>query len=134
NLLVLFVKIAIYYLNFVFSKAEGGRRNTFTWYTIPVVATPEVMKYRKILLNELKHIYCEGKFNKEIEGALTRYCSGHTEHIDYNIVKEEYSDILSILAVLNVDNLYHCSIVAHIKQVFEDAEIEYDHDFVNRFI
>ena len=134
NLLVLFVKIAIYYLNFVFSQAEGGRRNTFTWYTIPVAATPEVMKYRKILLNELKHIYCEGKFNKEIEGALTRYCSGHTEYIDYNIVKEEYSDILSILAVLNVDNLYHCSIVVHIKQVFEDAEIEYDHDFVNRFI
>lgn len=134
NLLVLFVKIAIYYLNFVFSQAEGGRRNTFTWYTIPVAATPEVMKYRKILLNELKHIYCEGKFNKEIEGVLTRYCSGHTEYIDYNIVKEEYSDILSILAVLNVDNLYHCSIVAHIKQVFEDAEIEYDHDFVNRFI
>mgnify|MGYP002515378074 CR=1 FL=1 len=89
NSLILFVRVAVYYLNFVVNKTEGGRRNTFTLYTIPVTATPEVVKYRKILLNELKRIYCEGKYSKEIEGALKRYCSGREEYIDYRIVKEE---------------------------------------------
>lgn len=134
NALILFVRVAAYYLNFTFSKTEGGRRKTFTFYTIPITATPEVIKYREMLLNELKCIYCEGKCNKEIERMLKRYCTGYIEHVDYRIVKEEYNDILSILSMLNTDNLYHCSIVDHIKHVFEDAEIEYEHTILDSFI
>ena len=64
NSLALFVRVAIYYLNFVVSKTEGGRRNTFTIYTIPVNATTEVIKYRKMLLNELQSIYKRGFYKR----------------------------------------------------------------------
>lgn len=134
NAWILFVRVAVYYLNFVFSKTEGVRHKTFTFYTIPVAATPEVIKYRKMLLNELKRICCEEKCNKEIEGMLKRYCTEDIEGVDYRIVKKEYNDILSIVSTLNADNLYHCSIVEHIKHVFEDAEIEYEHTIIDQFI
>ncbi len=134
NSLALFTRVAIYYLNFVVSKTEGGRRNTFTIYTIPINATPEVIKYRKILLNELQSIYIRGLYKKEIEFALERYGTGNSDYIDYNIVKEEYSAVMSIVAQLQTDNLYHCSIVKHLKRIFEKGKVEFDNEIIDNFI
>lgn len=134
NSLALFVRVAIYYLNFVVSKTEGGRRNTFTFYTIPVNATTEVIKYRKMLLNELKSIYEKGFYKKEIEFALKNYCTGNSDYIDYKIVKEEYCDVMSIVAQLQTDNLSHCLIVKHLKKIFQKAEISFNNGVVDKFI
>lgn len=98
------------------SKTEGGRRNTFTIYTIPVNATKEVIQYRKILINELQNIYKRGLYKKEIEFALKNYGAGKSDYIDYEIVREEYSDVMSIVAHLQKDNLCHCLIVKHLKK------------------
>ena len=131
--LMLFVRVAVYYLNFVVSRTESGRRKTFTVYRIPINATPEVIKYRKKLLCELNNIYQNGFLKDEIERALKRYCVGHNEY-DYALVKEESSDIMSIVSLFQTDNMYHCSIVEHLKTVFEKAEIEYNHEIINRFV
>lgn len=134
NSLALFVRVAIYYLNFVVSKTEGGRRNTFTFYTIPVNATTEVIKYREMLLNELQSIYKRGFYKKEIEFALKNYCTGNSDYIDYKIVKEEYSDVMSIVAQLQTDNLCHCLIVKHLKKIFEKGEVDFDNEIIDKFI
>lgn len=134
NSLALFVRVAIYYLNFVVSKTEGGRRNTFTIYTIPVNATTEVIKYRKMLLNELQSIYKRGFYKKEIEFALKNYGTGNSDYIDYKIVKEEYSDVMSIVAQLQTDNLCHCLIVKHLKKIFEKGKVDFDHKIIDKFI
>lgn len=134
NSLALFVRVAIYYLNFVVSKTEGGRRNTFTIYTIPVNATTEVIKYRKMLLNELQSIYKRGFYKKEIEFALKNYGTGNSDYIDYKIVKEEYSDVMSIIAQLQTDNLCHCLIVKHLKKIFEKGKVDFDHKIIDKFI
>lgn len=134
NSLALFVRVAVYYLNFVVSKTEGGRRNTFTIYTIPVNATKEVIQYRKILINELQNIYKRGLYKKEIEFALKNYGAGKSDYIDYEIVREEYSDVMSIVAHLQKDNLCHCLIVKHLKKVFEKGKIDFDHETIDKFI
>jgi GTPase SAR1 family protein len=134
NSLALFVRIAIYYLKFVVSKTEGGRRNTFTFYTIPVNATKEVMTYRKMLLNELQSIYKRGFYKKEIEIALNTYGTGNSDYINYKIVKEEYLDVMSIVAQLQTDNLFHCLIVKHLKKIFEKGKVDFDHEIIDKFI
>lgn len=116
------------------SKTEGGRRNTFTIYTIPVNATKEVIQYRKILINELQNIYKRGLYKKEIEFALKNYGAGKSDYIDYEIVREEYSDVMSIVAHLQKDNLCHCLIVKHLKKVFEKGKIDFDHETIDKFI
>lgn len=134
NSLTLFVRVAIYYLNFVVSKAENDRKNTLTVYTIPVNATPEVIKYRKTLLRELQSLYERGLCKKEIEYTLETYASGNSDYIDYKIVKEEYNDIMPIVTQFQTDNLYHCSIVEHLKKIFQKAEMDFEHEIIDKFI
>lgn len=134
NSIALFVRVAVYYLNFVVSKTEGGRRNTFIFYTIPIKATPEAIKYRKLLLNELQSIYERGLYKKEIEFALRNYGIGNPDYIDYAIAKEEYIDIMSIVAQLRIDNLQHCLIVGHLKKIFEKGNVDLDHESIDKFV
>ena len=125
---------AIHYLKLNTSKVEGGRRNTFTYYTISIKATPKVIKYRKSLLHELRSIYEKDLFKNEIERALKKYGTGNSDHIDYEVIKEEYNDIMSIVVQLQTDSLYHCTVVEHLKRVFEKAEIEFDNEIIDKFI
>ena len=134
NSLALFVRVAIHYLNFVFSYTERGRRHLFTLYTLSINATPEVIRYRKILISELQKIYSQGLFNKEIESAIEKYCNGKEDLIDYEIVKEEYNDILGIVSQFQRDSLYHCFIVDHLNTVFEKTGIACASDTINQFI
>lgn len=134
NALALFVRVAIHYLKLNISKVEGGRRNTFTYYTISIKATPKVIKYRKRLFCELRNIYEKDLFKNEIEHALKKYSTGNSDHIDYEVVKEEYNDIMSIVVQFQTDSLYHCTVVEHLKRIFEKAEIELDNEIIDKFI
>lgn len=134
NALALFVRVATHYLHFVFSYTKGNGQHSFTLYTLSICAIPEVIRCRKILLSELQKIYSQGLFNKEIESTLNGYCVERADFIDYEIVKEDYNDILGIISQFQTESLYHCFIVDHLKTVFEKAGIAYASDTINRFI
>lgn len=122
--LLLFVRVAEQFLKLSFSRTEGGRRNTFTLYTIPLVFHEDVLVYRNMLLDHLFKIYEGGHCHEEIESFLIDYCSERGENIDYEIVRQEFRGILSFFTLLSTDLLYHCIIAKHIKDVAQ--RIEYD--------
>ena len=76
---------------------------------------------------------CSGS-KKEIEFALKNYGTGNSDYIDYKIVKEEYSDVMSIVAQLQTDNLCHCLIVKHLKKIFEKGKVDFDNEIIDKFI
>lgn len=121
---LLFVRVAEQLLKLCFSHTEGGRRNSFTFYTIPLTLSDTAQEYRKNLLNHLLEIYQSGKCRKEIESLLMDYCKPSGYEIDYDIVKLEKSEILQFFSQFSADNLSHCVLAKHIKDVLKHANIE----------
>ena len=87
--LILFTRVAEQFLKLSFSRTEGGRHNTFTFYRIPLTLHKAVLEYRKTLLQQIYRIYENGKCHEEIEIFLMDYCKGYGDGEDYEIVKHE---------------------------------------------
>jgi len=124
ELLVLFVRVAEQFLKLSFSRTEGGRHNTFTFYTVPLALHEAVLEYRKMLLQQVYRIYESGKCHEEIESLLMDYCKGYGANADYAIVKYELDFVLSFFTRFSPENLYHCVTAEHIKKVAKRAEYD----------
>lgn len=118
---LLFVKVAEQFLHLSFSKSESGRRNTFTFYTMPLTAEESVIYYRNRLINHLYEIYKSGCCQKEIESLLMDYCERGGEEIEYEIVSREMESILLFFSLFSTDNLYHCVIAENIQNAAQLA-------------
>ena len=118
NLLILFVRVAGRFLKLDVSKAEGGRRNTVSFYTLTLSPDQPVLEYRKMLWSQLYQIYQRGAVQDEIEQILYRYgmpCYNVDAGLD--VVRAEFEDVLKFFDLFRLENLFHCVIAAHIKQV-----------------
>ena len=118
NLLILFVRVAGCFLKLDVSKAEGGRRNTVSFYTLTLSPDQPVLEYRKMLWSQLYQIYQRGAVQDEIEQILYRYgmpCYNVDAGLD--VVRAEFEDVLKFFDLFRLENLFHCVIAAHIKQV-----------------
>ena len=118
NLLILFVHVAGCFLKLDVSKAEGGRRNTVSFYTLTLSPDQPVLEYRKMLWSQLYQIYQRGAVQNEIEQILYRYgmpCYNVDTGLD--VVRAEFEDVLKFFDLFQLENLFHCVIAAHIKQV-----------------
>lgn len=125
ELLILFVRVAEQYLKLSFSRTEGGRKNTITFYTIPLMLHKTVLEYRRMLLREIYLIYKDGKCHEEIEGLLMDYCNEYGKGENYEIVKEEFDCVLSFFELLLPEKLLHCAIAEHIEKVARRAKQDY---------
>lgn len=125
NLLSLFVHIAGHFLKLDVSKAEGGRHNTVSFYTLALPPDKPVLEYRKKLLSQIYQIYQRGSMQAEIEHIFDRYGMPHYG-VDTNleVVREEFQIVLNFFSLFQKENLYHCVIAQHIKQVAK--RIDYD--------
>ena len=121
---LLFVCVAEEFLKFQFSKIESGQRNTFSWYTLSLDACNSVLTYRNTLLTHLCKLYKCGYCCKEIEHFLSEYGNDCHNSEGYTIVRAEMDTVLSFLAFLDPENLYHCIIVEKIKKISERAEYD----------
>lgn len=118
NLLNLFVCVAKHFLKFNFSKAECLRHKTISFYNLTLNPDTPVLEYRKMLLSKLYQIYQSGSMHAEIEQLLYNYnIAHHTTNPSLEIVKAEFEDILNFFTLLQPENLFHCLIAEHIKQV-----------------
>lgn len=116
--ILLFIHVAEYYLKLFYSPIEEERNDKIIIYKIPLIYSDIIMMYRNSLWNELLNIYENGKFTDIIENLLYNYGNEYEEKIDYRIVQEEYESILRFFEKeLSSDNLYHCIIAEHIKEV-----------------
>ncbi|MEA5040600.1 MAG: ATP-binding protein [Clostridiaceae bacterium] len=124
KVLILFVRVAEQYLKLSFSRTEGGRQRTFTFYTMPLTLHESVLEYRRVLLEQLYKIYESGKCHEEIESLLMDYCKGYGEKIDYEIVRQDLKAVLCFFRLLSPENLYHCVIAEHVRNVAQRAEYD----------
>lgn len=118
NLLTLFVRVAGHFLKFDVSKAEGGRHNTVSIYTLSLPPDQPVLEYRKMLLAQLYKIYQHGNMQAKIEDILYRYGMPHCG-VDtaLEVMRAEFEEILKFFSLFQTENLFHCVIAARIKQV-----------------
>ena len=124
NNILLFIRVAEQMLRLCFSKAEGGRKNSFTLYTMPLTAQESVFEYRRMLWEELYKLYDGRKHRKDIESLLLDYCNVHGNTIEHEIVKADLSFIMNFFGLLSPACLYHCIIAEHIDKVAN--QVEYD--------
>ena len=118
NLLILFVRVADHFLKLDVSKAEGGRHNTMSIYTLTLTPEQPVLEYRKMLLSQLYQIYQRGDGQAEIEQILYKYGMPHYGvDTGLDVVRAEFEEILKFFSLFRPENLFHCVIAAHIKQV-----------------
>lgn len=123
--LFLFIRVSEQFLKLSFSRTEGGRQHTVTFYAMPLIYHEDVLAYRSMLLHQLYEIYKENSCcREEIESLLMDYCREHGENIDYEIVRQEFKYVLSFFSLFSIDSLYHCVIAKKIKNVAQ--HIEYD--------
>lgn len=118
NLLTLFVHVADHFLKLDVSRAEGGRHNTVSFYTLTLSPDQPVLEYRKMLWSQFYQIYQRGAVQDEIEQILYRYgmpCYNVDAGLD--VVRAEFEDVLKFFDLFQLENLFHCVIAAHIKQV-----------------
>lgn len=122
--LILFVRVAEQFLRLSFSRTESGRKDTITIYTIPLAMDNTVLQYRGMLWNQLLKIYHNNSCQEEIESLLRDYCQEGGNKIDYEIVRQEFEKVICFFSLLSTDNLYHCVIAEHLRNVAQ--RIEYD--------
>lgn len=118
NLLTLFAHVADHFLKLDVSKAEGGRHNTVSFYTLTLSPDQPVLEYRKMLWSQLYQIYQRGAVQDEIEQILYRYgmpCYNVDTGLD--VVRAEFEDVLKFFDLFRPEILFHCVVAAHIKQV-----------------
>ena len=95
NLLALFVWVASHFLKLDVSKAEGGRHNTVSIYTLTIPPDPPVLEYRKMLWSQLYQIYQRGNGQAEIEQILYKYSMPHYGvDTGLDVVKAEFEEVL----------------------------------------
>ncbi len=118
NLLILFICVAAHFLKLDVSKAEGGRHHTMSIYTLSLPPDKPVLEYRKMLWAQLYTIYQQENIQTEIERILYRYGIPHYDvDTELNVVGAELEEILKFFSLFRPENLFHCIIAAHIKQV-----------------
>lgn len=118
NLLSLFIHVADHFLKLDFSKAEGGRHNTISFYTLALPPDKQVLEYRKKLLSQIYQIYRRGNMHVEIERMLNKYGVPHYgSNTNLEVIKAEFEEVLNFFPLFHEENLYHCVIAHHIEQV-----------------
>lgn len=129
NISILFVRVAEQYLKLSFSRTEGGRQHTFTFYTMPLTLHESVLEYRKNLIEQLYKIYKSGKCREEIESLLMDYCKEYGKEVDYEIVRQELNAVICFFPLFSSENLYHCVIAKHIRNVGHRAGYDCEDTF-----
>lgn len=120
NLLSLFVRVARHFLKLDVSKAESGRHNTVSFYTIMLPPDQPVIAYRKMLLLQLYQIYQRGNMHAEIEFILYGYgVPNYGVDTNHEVIKTEFEEILSFFSLFQPQKLTHCIIAGHIKHIAE---------------
>lgn len=123
NQLILFVCVAGHFLKLDVSKAEGGRHNTVSIYTLTLSPDQPVLEYRKMLLSQLYQIYQRGDGRAEIEQILYKYGIPHYGvDTGLDVVRAEFEEVLKFFSLFQPENLFHCVIAARIKQVAEHID------------
>lgn len=124
NNVFLFIKIAEYYLKLGFSSAELYRERKVRICNIFLPCTELIIGLRKSLWENLCKIYARNKFRIDIENILMNY-SYDLRNMNEDLIKNDVQHFIEIFNYFNVNNIYHCIIAEHIKNISKSINVNY---------
>lgn len=130
----LFLQIAEEFLKLHFSPVEGGRKNTFTIYQIPLAISEGVEKYRKLIWESLSSLCEIEKYRGKVRKILSSY-GGTIEDISIPVLQFDLKYIESILDPhFPPDELGNCLLINKIMHVFGCMNISCESAFAKYFV
>ena len=130
----LFLQIAEEFLKLHFTPVEGGRKNTFTIYQIPLAISEGVEKYRKLIWESLSSLCEIEKYRARVRKILSSY-GGIIEDISIPVLQFDLKYIESILeSHFPPDELENCLLVNRIVQVFSNINFSCESAFAKYFV
>lgn len=124
NNIFLFIKIAEHYLKLSFSSTKQCREKLIRIWNIQLPCTELIIGLRKLLWENLCNIYIKNKFRIEIENILMEYYYDK-KTMNENLIKNDMQYFIEIFNYFDVNNIYHCIIAEHIKNISELINVNY---------
>lgn len=133
SIVILFFEVAKEFLKLHFSPTDGGRKNTFTIYQIPLVTSEGVERYRKIIWESLFELCKIDKYKEKIRKVLDSY-GGTIEDISLPILQFDLTYIKSILeSDFPTNELRNCLLADSLVRVFTRKNISCESLFAEYF-
>lgn len=122
SIVILFFEVAEEFLKLCFQPMEEGRKNTITIYTIPLIMSEGVEKYRGLLWEYLLELSKIDKYKGKLEKVLNSY-DGYSEYRDISVLKFDLDYITSIMkAKFPASELKNCLLADKLRQVFSSID------------
>lgn len=120
---ILFLETAKEFLKFNFSPIEGGRKNKYTIYQIPLTLSEGVKEYRKLIWESLSFLCEIKKYRSKVKEILSNY--GYAiEDVSIPVLQYDFQYINSILETyFPPDKLENCLLVNNIMYVSNRANL-----------
>ena len=132
-IVILFLEVAKEFLKVHFSPTEGGRKNTFTMYQIPLVMSDGVRRYRDLIWQYLLHLSKNDKYNVKIRKVLSSY-GGTIEDISIPVLQFDLTYIKSIMdSVFPPSELNNNLLADNLMQIFKSLNMSDESLFEEHF-
>ncbi|MBU3194934.1 ATP-binding protein [Clostridium algidicarnis] len=129
----LFLDVAKEFLKLHFTPTEGGRKNTFTMYQIPLVMSKGVEKYRKLIWQSLSVLCKTDKYKEKVREVLNSY-GGIIDEISSPVLQY---DLIYIKVILEsnfpANKLRNCLLAEKIARTFAIMDIPCESLFAEYF-
>lgn len=123
SVVILFLEVSKEFLKLHFSQTEGGRKNTFTIYQLPLIISEGVERYRKLIWQSLSNLCKIDKYKEEIRKVLDSY-GGTIEKTSLPVLQFDLTYIKSILeSDFPTNELRNCLLANRLVQIFTRMNI-----------
>ena len=133
SIVILFLEVAKEFLKVHFSPTEGGRKNTFTMYQIPLVMSDGVRRYRDLIWQYLLLLSKNDKYNVKIRKVLSSY-GGTIEDISIPVLQFDLPHIKSIMdSVFPPSELINNLLADNLMRIFKSLNMSDESLFEEHF-
>lgn len=123
SVVILFLEVAKKFLKLYFTPTEGGRKNTFTMYQIPLVISKGVEEYRKLIWQSLSVLCKIDKYKEKVREVLDSY-GGTFDEISSPVLQYDLTYIKVILeSNFPTNELRNCLLADKLVRVFTCTNI-----------
>lgn len=105
----LFLRISKKLLQLVHRPSEGGRKNTFVMYTIPIRFTEGAKEYRELIWTALLLLSKNSLYSNQVKSVVEDYGQAYKDDIDIEVTKFDLTFVLKLFSSsYSPDNLNDC--------------------------
>lgn len=133
SIVVLFLEVVKEFLKVHFTPTEGGRKNAFIMYQIPLMLSDGVEQYRKLIWEYLLTLCRIDRYKEKIRQILNSY-GGEISEVSWAVLQFDLTYIQGIVEIAFPANmLSNCFVAENLAQVFTDINTSYESLFSEYF-